>query len=74
MSSVDWGETKAILLEVEQLFNRADDLRDVEEIKKMQTDLQGHYNASLLGAKELIKEMTIKVADKEAEIVAPSEV
>jgi hypothetical protein len=74
MSSVDWGETKAILLEVEQLFNRADDLRDVEEIKKMQTDLQGHYNAALLGAKELIKEMTVKVAEKEAEIVAPSEV
>ena len=56
------------------MFNRADDLRDVEDIRKMQTDLQSHYNAALLGAKDLIKEMTVKVADKEAEIVAPSEV
>ena len=40
----------------------------------MQTDLQSYYNAALLGAKELIKDMTVKVADKEAEIVAPSEV
>ena len=56
------------------MFNRADDLRDVEEVRKMQTDLQSYYNVALLGAKELIKDMTVKVADKEAEIVAPSEV
>lgn len=55
MSSVDWGETKAILLEVEQLFNRDDDVRDIEDIKKMQREVDNHQQNSLKDAKEIIK-------------------
>jgi hypothetical protein len=55
MSSVDWGETKSILLEVEQLFNRDDDVRDIEDIKKMQREVDNHQQNSLKDAKEIIK-------------------
>ena len=53
--SVDWGETKAILLEVESLFNRDDDIRDVQDIKKMAHEIEVHCANNLKDAKEIIK-------------------
>jgi len=70
--SVDWAETKAILLEVEQLFNRDDDLSDVSDVQKMADEIRAHADNNLKDAKELIKQMLAVVADKEAEIIAPS--
>jgi len=70
--SADWAETKAILLEVEQLFNRDDDISDVSDIQKMADEIRMHADNNLKDAKELIKKMLAVVADKEAEIIAPS--
>lgn len=36
----DWSDTKSILLELEQLFKRDDDVRDIEDIKKMATEIE----------------------------------
>ena len=52
---MDWNETKSILLEVEKLFSRDDDLRDVEDIIKMQKEIDFHYTNSLKDAKDIIK-------------------
>ena len=52
---MDWNETKSILLEVEKLFSRDDDLRDVEDIIKMQNEIDFHYANSLKDAKDIIK-------------------
>ena len=52
---MDWGETKSIMLEVEQLFNRGDDLRDVNDVRKMQGEIELHRINSLKDAKSLIK-------------------
>ena len=54
-NGVDWGETKAILLEVEQLFNRDDDIRDVQDVKKMSNEIEVHCANNLKDAKEIIK-------------------
>lgn len=70
--SVDWAETKAILLEVEQLFNRDDDVSDVADIRKMSEEIKVHAENNLKDAKDIIKEMLAMVTDKEAEIMAPS--
>ncbi len=70
--SADWAETKAILLEVEQLFNRDDDVKDIADIHKMAEEIKGHADNNLKDAKELIKQMLAVVAEKEAEIIAPS--
>ena len=53
--SVDWQEAKAILLEVESLFNRDDDIRDVQDVKKMAHELEAHFSSNLKDAKEIIK-------------------
>ena len=53
--SVDWGETKSILLEVESLFNRDDDIRDVQDIKKMANEIEVYCGNNLKDAKEIIK-------------------
>jgi len=71
-TNVDWAETKAILLEVEQLFNRDDDLQDADDIRKMAQEIRGHSENNLKNAKDIIKQMTAIVASKEAEVMAPS--
>jgi inorganic pyrophosphatase len=53
--SVDWQEAKAILLEVESLFNRDDDIRDVQDVKKMAHELEANFSRNLKDAKEIIK-------------------
>ena len=72
MTNVDWAETKAILLEVEQLFNRDDDLQDADDIRKMAQEIRTHSESNLRNAKDIIKQMTSIVASKEAEVMAPS--
>ena len=52
---VDWNETKAILVEVEQLFNRDDDIRDVNDIKKMQREIEAYTTNNLKDVIDLIK-------------------
>ena len=53
--SSEWLGTKAILSEVEQLFVRDDDIRDVHDIKKMQAEIERYTAQSMKDAKELIK-------------------
>lgn len=53
--SIDWAETKAILLEVERLFSRDDDIKDIQDIHKMQKEIEQHCANSLKDSKELIK-------------------
>jgi hypothetical protein len=53
--SVDWADTKMILLEVEKLFIRDDDVRDIHDINKMQHEIEQHCANSLKDAKLLIK-------------------
>ena len=51
----DFSNTKIILHELEQLFNRDDDIKDILDIKKMQTEIELHSAARLKDAKQLIK-------------------
>jgi hypothetical protein len=53
--NVNWSEAKAILLEVEQLFSRDDDVRDVADILKMQKEIHDYCQNNLKDAKDLIK-------------------
>lgn len=69
----DWTGTKMILHEIEQLFNRDDDVRDVLVVRKLQQEIKEHSEIRLKSAKEIIKKMTAEVATKEAEITAPSQ-
>jgi hypothetical protein len=70
----DWAETKTLLHELELLFTRDDDLKDIMDIKKMEKEIEIQQNHKLKDAKELIKCMTTQLAMKEAEILAPSQV
>ncbi len=53
--SSDWSETKIILQELEQLFNRDDDLKDILDIKKMEREIDVQCANKLKDAKEIIK-------------------
>lgn len=53
--SSDWAETKVILHELEQLFNRDDDIRDILDIKKMQNEISIQSANRLKDAREVIK-------------------
>jgi hypothetical protein len=52
---MEWNETKAIMQEVELLFSRDDDLRDIEDIKRMQNEIENYYSSTLNDAKNIIK-------------------
>ena len=69
MGDVNWSETKAILLELEQLFKRDDDVNDIDDIKKMSKEIDLIYENNLKSTKELIKDMTARVAEKEKDII-----
>jgi hypothetical protein len=51
----DWSETKSILLELEQLFKRDDDVRDIEDIKKMATEIEFQRTQHTRDLKAIIK-------------------
>ena len=52
---MDWSETKNILLELEQLFSRDNDISDVIDISKMAKEIELHRESNLKNTKELIK-------------------
>lgn len=51
----DLSEVKQIMAEVEQLFSRNDDIKDVLELKSMQKEIQVLSQARHQEAKEIIK-------------------
>ena len=51
----DFNDTKVILNELEQLFHRDDDIKDILDIKKMELEIQTQCNNKLKDAKEIIK-------------------
>ena len=57
METPDWNETKRILAEIEQLFGRDDDVRDIEDIMKMTSEIEVQRNHHIKEFKELIKRM-----------------
>ena len=74
MSSPEWEETKTILHELEQLFNRDDDVKDILDIKKMEKEITTQCNQRIHDVRDIIKAMTILVEQKEKEILAPTHV
>lgn len=70
----EWTETKAVLHELENLFSRDDDLRDINEIKSLEKELLSTYEANLKDTRDIIKGLTSEIATLEDQIVAPSEV
>ena len=63
-----------ILREVEQLFAQQDDLTEIAEIKSLIAEIEAHVDSTCLDAKEVVKAYTKRVAIKEQEIMAPTEV
>jgi hypothetical protein len=51
----DFKSTKIILHELEELFQRDDDIRDVEDIQKMSYEIDAYYQANMKNAKDIIK-------------------
>ena len=47
------------MIEVEELFSRDDDVRDIQDIKKMTREIDLYCNSNLKDAKELIKRKSI---------------
>jgi hypothetical protein len=101
MMNVDWPEAKSILMEVEQLYCRDDDIGYIQDVKKMAKEIESQYAIYANDTKDIIKsmtrqryfnnrswklsylfhiiicvvvELTNKIAEKESEILAPSEV
>lgn len=52
---MEWSDIRAFVHEIEQLYSREDDIRSIEEIKKMSEEIDLYYNSRLKSAKELIK-------------------
>lgn len=55
----DFKETYIIMHELEQLFNRDDDIKDILDIRKMQTEIETQCAAHLKDTKEVIKGYTM---------------
>jgi len=69
-----FSDTKIILNELEQLFNRDDDIKDILDIKKMLTEIDAQSSMRLGDAKEIINAMTAQVTERESQIKAPTQV
>ena len=52
---MDYHDTKVILHELEQLYLRDDDIKDMLDIKKMQREIEMQCELKLKDAKEIIK-------------------
>jgi hypothetical protein len=50
-----FSDTKIILHELEALFNRDDDIKDILDLRKMQTEIDVQMTLRLKDAKEVIK-------------------
>eukprot|EP01039_Chlorochromonas_danica_P005218 gene5218-5749_t len=66
----EWNETKQILQELEHLFSREDDVKDILDIKKMEHEIEAHSATQRQEAKDIIKGAVTK---KEVEITAPTQ-
>lgn len=55
MSNEQWNETKAILNELEQLFDRDDDVKDILDIQLLEKEVLFYNAQKSKTAKELIK-------------------
>jgi NRPS condensation-like uncharacterized protein len=53
----DWNETKSILFEIEQIFLRDDDLKDINDINKMMVEIENERNGHLADFRELLRRM-----------------
>ncbi len=51
----EWTETKQVFHELEQLFNREDDVNDIQDIHKMQKEVAEHCEQRLNDVREIIK-------------------
>ncbi len=51
----EWTETKQVFHELEQLFNREDDVNDIQDIHKMQKEVAEHCEQRLTDVREIIK-------------------
>ncbi len=54
-SNDQWNETKAILNELEQLFDRDDDVKDIIDIRTLENEVLAYNEQKMKSAKELIK-------------------
>jgi len=52
---IDWDVTSSIIAEVEQIFIRDDDIREIKDIAKMKNEIEIHLTNALKDAKDLIK-------------------
>jgi hypothetical protein len=52
---MDYQETKVLLHELEQLYLRDDDIKDMLDIRKMQREIEVQCELKLKDAKEIIK-------------------
>jgi hypothetical protein len=55
MTSTEWEETKIILHELEQLFHREDDIKDILDIKKMEKEILSQCSNRVGDVREIIK-------------------
>jgi hypothetical protein len=55
MATTDWNDTKSMLFEIEQIFLRDDDLKDINDIQKMLIEIQNERNGHLTDFRELIR-------------------
>lgn len=52
-------DANIILHELEQLFNRDDDIKDILDIRKMQSEIEAQCAAHLKSTKEIIRGKTM---------------
>lgn len=69
---ISWQETKLIMIEVEKLFSRDDDIREIEEVTRVTQETEANRAKNLRDSKDSIKDLTLKVSQKELEISAPT--
>ena len=59
--SSEWSETKSIISEVEQLFNRDDDIKNIYDVKKMSREIESHCHSYLMETKDIIKSKALQL-------------
>lgn len=55
MTTTDWNETKSILFEIEQIFQKDDDIHDIQDIQKMLNEIQNERNILITDTRQIIK-------------------
>ncbi len=65
-------QTKQILQEMELIFSRDEVVGEINEIKKLASEIQDEHKRNIEDARQIIKQMTAEVTAKEREVLAPS--